>query len=154
MNRKEAILDSIRYLGATTIDFWSNWIIDPIRRVIGTIRHDEASEISIMSKRSLEGDRASLERMVVEFAIDNPGAHRLAPTEIAQVRAGIQEGDLTPVLRVYEKELQSPLYGAIRGDLVRALLIQIQKTKVDIEVAMGGIDALLKSQELVFGQVL
>lgn len=92
--------------------------------------------------------------MVVEFAIDNPGAHQLAPTEIAQVRAGIQEGDLTPVLRVYEKELQSPLYGAIRGDLVRALLIQIQKTKVDVEVAMGGIDALLKSQELVFGQVL
>jgi nuclear-control-of-ATPase protein 2 len=39
----------------------------------------------------------------------------------------------------------------VRGDLVRALLIQIQKTKVDVEIAIGGIDALLKSQELVFG---
>lgn len=104
-----------------------------------------------MSKKSLEGDRASLERMVVEFAIDNPGTHELNTAEIAQVRAGIQEGDLTPVLRVYERELQSPLYGAIRGDLIRALLIQVQKTKVDVEVAMGGIDSLLKSQELVFG---
>ena len=43
--------------------------------------------------------------------------------------------------------------GAIRGDLVRSLLIQVQKTKVDLEVAMTGIDSLLKSQELVFGFV-
>lgn len=41
--------------------------------------------------------------------------------------------------------------GTIRGDLVRALLIQVQKTKVDVELAVSGIDALLKSQELVFG---
>jgi nuclear-control-of-ATPase protein 2 len=43
--------------------------------------------------------------------------------------------------------------GAVRGDLVRSLLIQVQKTKVDLEVAMTGIDSLLKSQELVFGFV-
>jgi nuclear control of ATPase protein 2 len=43
--------------------------------------------------------------------------------------------------------------GTVRGDLVRALLIQVQKTKVDVEVAIGGIDSLLKSQELVFGLV-
>ena len=41
--------------------------------------------------------------------------------------------------------------GAVRGNLIRALLIQIQKTKVDVEVAMGGIDSLLKSQELLIG---
>lgn len=104
-----------------------------------------------MSKRSLEGDRASLERMVVDFAIAIPEGGPLTQAEIADVRSKIQEGDLTPVLRVYEKELQSPLYGTLRGNLIRALLIQVQKTKVDVEVAMGGIDALLKSQELVFG---
>lgn len=36
---------------------------------------------------------------------------------------------------------------------MRTLLIQVQKTKVDVEVALSGIDALLKSQELVFGFV-
>lgn len=41
--------------------------------------------------------------------------------------------------------------GTFRGDLIRALLIQVQKTKVDVELAVSGIDALLKSQELVFG---
>jgi nuclear-control-of-ATPase protein 2 len=32
-------------------------------------------------------------------------------------------------------------------------LIQVQKTKVDIEVAMDGIDKILQSQQLVFGLV-
>ena len=68
--------------------------------------------------------------------------------------AQVREGDLTPVLKAYERDLRKPFMGTVRGDLVRALLIQIQKTKVDVEIAMGGIDALLKSQELVFGFVL
>ncbi|KAK3079897.1 hypothetical protein LTS18_003647 [Coniosporium uncinatum] len=154
LNRKAQILAGIRDLGATVLDFWANWVVEPTRKVIGTIRHDEGSEVSIMSKRSLEGDRASLERMVVDFARDvPPESGTLTDAELADVQLKVKEGDLTPVLRVYERDLQSPLRGAVTGNLVRALLIQIQKTKVDVEVAMGGIDALLKSQELVFGFV-
>ncbi|KAI9721025.1 MAG: hypothetical protein M1812_002504 [Candelaria pacifica] len=156
VNRKAEIVTWIRELGSTTIDFWENWVLEPIKKVIGTIRHDKDSEVAIMSKGSLEGDRASLERMVVDFAIDNPDVHDgrpLTEVQIADVRAKVKEGDLTPVLRAYEKDLRKPFMGTVRGDLVRALLIQVQKTKVDVEVAMGGIDALLKSQELVFGFV-
>jgi nuclear control of ATPase protein 2 len=96
--------------------------------------------------------------MVVDFAIDNPvnatgSSAPLTDIEIADIRSKVREGDLTPVLKAYEKDLASPFKGTVRGNLIRALLIQIQKTKVDVEVAMGGIDALLKSQELVFGFV-
>lgn len=158
VNRRAEIITWIEELGHTMIDFWANWVVEPTRKLIQTIRHDEGSEVSIMSKRSLEGDRASLERMVVDFAVDNPGnatdtGNPLTETEVADIRAKIREGDLTPVLKAYEKDLASPLMGTIRGNLIRALLIQIQKTKVDVEVAIGGIDALLKSQELVFGFV-
>jgi nuclear-control-of-ATPase protein 2 len=157
-NRRAEIVQWIEDLGTTTIDFWRNWVIEPTRKIIGTIRHDEGSEVSIMSKRSLEGDRDSLERMVVDFAIDNPAnasatgsSAPLTAAEIADLRVRIREGDLTPVLKAYEKDLTSPFMGTVRGNLIRALLIQIQKTKVDVEVAIGGIDNLLKSQELVFG---
>ncbi len=75
----------------------------------------------------------------------------MTEAEIATLRTRIREGDLTPVLRAYEQDLKRPFMGTIRGNLVRALLIQIQKTKVDVEVAIGGIDSILKSQELVFG---
>ncbi|KAG9690918.1 NCA2-domain-containing protein, partial [Aureobasidium melanogenum] len=158
VNRKAEILTWIQEFGHTIRDFWINWCVEPTRKVIQTIRHDKDSEVSIMSKRSLEGDRASLERMVVDFAVDNPGnatetGNPLTDAEIASIRAKVREGDLTPVLKAYEKDLSSPFMGTIRGNLIRALLIQVQKTKVDVEVAMGGIDALLKSQELVFGFV-
>ena len=153
-NRKADIIAWVQDLGSTTRDFWYNWVVEPVKKIVGTIRHDETSEVAIMSKGSLEGDKASLERMVVDFVKDQHSHGTIqAETEIAEVRAKIKEGDLTPVLKAYEKDLRRPFVGTIRGDLIRALLIQIQKTKVDVEVAVGGIDALLKSQELVFGFV-
>lgn len=51
------------------------------------------------------------------------------------------------------KLLQSPLKSAVTGSLIRSLLIQVQKVKVDIAVAMRGVDQLLKSQQLLFGAI-
>jgi nuclear-control-of-ATPase protein 2 len=157
VRRKAEIVAWIRDIGTTTLDFWYNWVVSPTKKVLATIRHDKDSEIAIMSKESLQGDRASLERMVVDFAVDNPDTTNvgaLSEVDVAAIRSKVREGDLTPVLKAYERDLRKPFMGALRGELVRALLIQVQKTKVDVEVAMGGIDALLKSQELVFGFVL
>ncbi|KAF7545070.1 hypothetical protein G7Z17_g9456 [Cylindrodendrum hubeiense] len=157
-NRKADIVNWFLDFGATVQDFWFNWVVEPTGRVIQTIRHDKTSEIAIMSRDSLKADRESLERMVVDFALDKPhfastSGMPLTDIQIAEIRSKVAEGDVTPVLRAFEQDLQSPLMGAIRGDLVRSLLIQVQKTKVDLEVAMTGIDSLLKSQELVFGFV-
>ncbi|PGH29730.1 hypothetical protein GX50_07513 [[Emmonsia] crescens] len=152
-NRRAEIWTWISELGSTMVDFWANWVIDPLRRLIGTIRHDETSEVAIMSKGSLEADRASLERMVVDFAMDGSDHETWTQADIDLLRAKVKEGDLTPVLKAYERDLRKPFIGTVRGDLIRTLLIQIQKTKVDVEIAIGGIDALLKSQELVFGFV-
>ncbi|KAF2729025.1 NCA2-domain-containing protein [Polyplosphaeria fusca] len=151
LNRKEQLITWVREFGQTVIDFWSNWVVEPAKKVIGTIRHDESSEVSILSKRSLQSDRESLEDMVVQFAVAHPDGPALNETQIGEVRAKVREGDLTPVLKAYAKDLQSPVWGAMRGNLVSALLIQLQKTKVDVEVAMSGIDSMLKSQELLFG---
>lgn len=154
VNRRQEIVAWVRELGATTIDFWYNWVVDPTKRLIGTIRHDENSELAIMSKDSLRSDRESLERMVVDFAVQNPENGTVyTEAQIAEIRTKVREGDLSAVLKAYEKEIQSPAKGAIFGNLVRALLIQVQKTKVDVEVAMNGIDSILKSQELLFGMI-
>ncbi|KAL4877248.1 ATP synthase regulation protein NCA2-domain-containing protein [Aspergillus karnatakaensis] len=146
------VIDSISNFGFTALEFWKNWVVEPAWKLIRTIRHDEKSEIALMSKNSLQADRESLERMVVDFVLDRDGQSHHS-SSAASILAKVREGDLTPVLKAYEKDLRSPFLGTFRGDLVRALLIQIQKTKVDVEVAMSGIDALLKSQELVFGFV-
>lgn len=157
VNRKADIINWIRDLGVTVRDFWFNWVVEPVRKIVGTIRHDSQSEIAIMSRDSLKADRESLERMVVDFAMDKPALagveSPLTEIQVAEIRAKVKEGDVTPVLKAFEKDLKQPFVGAVRGDLVRSLLIQVQKTKVDLEVAISGIDSLLKSQELVFGFV-
>jgi nuclear-control-of-ATPase protein 2 len=154
-SRRAEIRQWIEEFGTTVIDFWTNWVVEPVKNLIGTIRHDESSEVAIMSKDSLKADRASLERMVVDFAADHhsESGARYTESEIADIREKVKGGDLTPVLRAYERDLKKPFVGTIRGDLVRALLIQVQKTKVDVEIAIGGIDSLLKSQELLFGLI-
>lgn len=104
-NRKAEITTWVRDFGTTSIDFWNNWVVEPMKKVIRTIRHDKDSEIAIMSRESLKGDRDSLERMVVDFARDNANTSTglpLTDSEISVVRAKVREGDLTPVLRAYE----------------------------------------------------
>ncbi|KHJ30466.1 putative atp synthase regulation protein nca2 [Erysiphe necator] len=157
LQKRELITLFIRDFGTTIRDFCINWLLEPVKKVISTIRHDPESELALMSKESLSGDRDSLERMVIDFAIDNHKTagldSSLSESQISNLKLMIREGNLTPVLRAYEKELKNPLIGTIWGDLLRTLLIQIQKSKVDLEIALNGIDALLKSQELVFGFV-
>jgi nuclear-control-of-ATPase protein 2 len=153
LRRQDEIIQWIFNIGTTIVDFGSNWVVEPIHKLVGTIRHDEKSEIAIMSKNSLLADRASLERMVIDFVRDRPDPDQsyLAGEDTMAIANAVKEGDLTPVLRAYERDLRSPFVGTVRGDLIRALLIQIQKTKVDVEIAISGINSLLKSQELVFG---
>lgn len=159
-HRKEDMVRAIADFGLTVRDFWSNWVIDPIRKLVKTIRHDENRDIALMSRDSLRADLESLERMVVDFAVDKPHfatadgvATQLTEAQVTEIRSRVTQGDVTPVLKAFEKDLKSPFLGAVKGDLVRSLLIQVQKSKVDMEVALSGIDALLKSQELVFGVV-
>ena len=153
-NRRAELVTWVCELGGTVRDFWRNWVIEPLTRLIGTIRHDEKSEVALMGRHSLQADLESLERMVMDFAVDRPESPSgYSPAELDHIRAGVKEGDLTPVLTAYERDLRKPFVGTVRGDLVRALLIQVQKTKVDVEIAVSGIDSMLKSQELFFGYV-
>ena len=80
---------------------------------------------------------------------------RLSPneTQLREISERIRQGDLTPVLQVYEEDIKSPIRSAVKGTLVRSLLVQIQKAKVDLDQALSGIDKLLKSQELTFAFV-
>lgn len=133
----------------TVQSFLIGWVWEPCVGLLDTIRHGNEGSV-IMSRESLASDLRSLERMVADFTADKYGT---SGADLEAVAARIREGDLTQVLKVYEKEMKSPVKSMVSGSLIRALLIQIQKAKVDLEVAMSGIDKLLKSQQLLFGAV-
>ncbi|KAJ1973043.1 Nuclear control of ATPase protein 2 [Dimargaris xerosporica] len=147
----------LQELKLATQDYLHDWVLVPLRKVWETIRHSDSTQLALMSTDSLATDFASLERMVLNFAqahqsltghTNNSGEDLLARRQalIDQVH----HGDLSVILRSYEHSLQNPIRNALFGDLIQTLLIQVQKTKVDIQLAMSSLDKLLKANELNF----
>ncbi|KAG7841095.1 hypothetical protein KL942_002083 [Ogataea angusta] len=158
VSKREAIFNWLKLnLVDTTVGFWHNWIVEPFNNILRTIRHDENSRIAIMSQKSLSSDLESLERMVLEYSLDNQayfGQSEGMSQDMAElVKREVAQGNLEIVMKGYENDLKSPLKSIILGDMVRNLLIQVQKMKVDGALAMSGIDKIIRSQELVFGFV-
>lgn len=139
------IIDWIKHnLVETTVGFWKNWIVKPVADMLAILRNDDT--MAITSKESLRSDLDSLERMVSDFARDNN-----ISVDPQQVHTAVSRGDLTMMMSQYEHDIRTPYKLIIQGLLIRSILIQVQKTKVDGGIAINGIDKLLKLQQLLFG---
>lgn len=143
----------MQFLQENVVDFAKgllyNWVYIPLKHVWSTVRHDEDSSIAVMSKGTLDSEMNSLTRMIVSFVNENSGTRIDDNVLIQQV----EHGDLTRFMEIYETQLKHPIKNIVSGELVRSLLIQVQKTKVDGSLALDGIDKMLQSQQLVFGVV-
>ncbi|KAJ1724815.1 hypothetical protein LPJ53_000951 [Coemansia erecta] len=130
--------------GAVTLqNYISQYILEPLRSAYETIRYGKHT-YTVVTDESLLSDFRSLEDMVVGFA------RRFGSVDAADVRRRVEAGDLTDVMSVYAREMQQPFKNAVFGDLVEAMLIQVQKVKVDVGQTMAALDKLLKSNELNF----
>jgi hypothetical protein len=147
----DGIFNCAKYSVETISLFLSQWIVRPVEDIISTIRLKEA-RLAILGRNSLAADLDSLERMVLDYAKDH--TPEIDPTLISEQ---VRTGDIGAVLQEYEKDLQHPgnlffkkVRSLIAGSLVRSLLIQVQKVKVDGALAMSALDKLLRSNELNF----
>jgi nuclear-control-of-ATPase protein 2 len=50
--------------------------------------------------------------------------------QLSALSQQIRQGDLTPVLKIYEEDIKTPMKSVISGTLLRSMFIQIQKAKV------------------------
>ncbi|KAF6764795.1 ATP synthase regulation protein NCA2-domain-containing protein [Ephemerocybe angulata] len=141
----------------TTEAFIQGWLVEPLKDVLRTIRAGsggiEGDGGVIVRPEGVRADMDSLERMAVSLAVDVLGYDPTDTARINLLREQVRVGDLTDIMRVYEEDMRSPVTSAIRGRLVRGILLQVQKAKVDIDQTLTGIDRLLKSQELTFAFV-
>jgi nuclear-control-of-ATPase protein 2 len=74
--------------------------------------------------------------MVCSLARDQ---NLLPEDELIDLAQRVRQGDMTVVLKQYEENLRQPLKSVIVGDMVRVLLIQVQKAKVsfNLNVSLG-----------------
>ncbi|KAG0245762.1 ATP synthase regulation protein NCA2-domain-containing protein [Mortierella sp. GBAus27b] len=128
--------------------FVTDWVWEPSVRIMTIIRHsDSQGSLQMLGNESLNSDIASLERMVLDFGEQH---YKMDTQDLGALSQAVRNGDISAVMRAYEQELKTPLKGALIGNLIQTFLIQIQKTKVDVEVAMAALDKLLKANELNF----
>ncbi|KAG0145158.1 hypothetical protein CROQUDRAFT_79035 [Cronartium quercuum f. sp. fusiforme G11] len=144
------IVDGLLSARDTFRGFVSGWVLKPVEDIVETLKAGERGTLAIMSEESLSAEFASLERMTLDFGRERFGWD---DDQAGKVAASVREGDLTEVLRVWENEIRTPIRSALAGSLVRVMLIQIQKVKVDLAIAMEGIQSILRSQSLTFGAI-
>lgn len=86
--------------------------------------------------------------MVTQFAEDH--STNISAAEMQEIIKNTRDGDLSLVMKEYEINLKNPIKNLLLGDLMRIILIQVQKSKVDLAIAMKALDKLLKSNQLNF----
>uniref|UniRef100_A0ACD5WXM8 Uncharacterized protein n=1 Tax=Avena sativa TaxID=4498 RepID=A0ACD5WXM8_AVESA len=142
-------------MGSSDLD---NWIQDAKESVVGFWdEHVEKPVISIrdelfetfkrtdkrvMEKEEVQLTEESLHRMLVAF-VEETSKQRItkdaSPQELMEI-----------VMKQYEKESMNPIKNMWSGELARAMLIQVQKLKLDLQEAMLELDQILKANEINF----
>ncbi|XP_073155117.1 protein DGS1, mitochondrial [Henckelia pumila] len=133
----------IREAKDSTISFWKDHVEQPILSI-----RDELFETfrkrqkSVMELEELQLTSDSLHRMLLTFSEQTVG--KKFPENASDQQM------LEIVMTRYEKELMHPIQGLLSGELGRALLIQVQKLKLDIQEAMLELDQILRANEINF----
>ncbi|XP_059430328.1 protein DGS1, mitochondrial [Corylus avellana] len=133
----------IREARDSTVSFFNDHVEQPLLSI-----RDELFETfrkrhkGVMEPEEVQLTSNSLRRMLLTFAEQTKG-------QKFPENASDQEM-LEIVMARYEKELMHPIQNLLNGELARALLIQVQKLKLDIETAMLELDQILKANEINF----
>ncbi|XP_058107357.1 protein DGS1, mitochondrial isoform X2 [Magnolia sinica] len=128
---------------ASTVGFWKDHVEQPLLSI-----RDELFETfkrrhkGVMELEEVQLTANSLHRMLLAFSEQTKG-------EKLPENASDQEL-LEIVMARYEKEVMHPLQNLLGGELARALLIQIQKLKLDLETAMLELNQILRANEINF----
>ncbi|KAA8544502.1 hypothetical protein F0562_022458 [Nyssa sinensis] len=133
----------IREAKDSTTSFWKDHVEQPLLSIrdelFDTFRKRHKG---VMELEEVQLTANSLHRMLLAFSEQTKG-------QKFPENASDQEM-LEIVMARYEKELMHPIQSLVGGELARALLIQIQKLKLDIETAMLELDQILRANEINF----
>ncbi|XP_011090262.1 protein DGS1, mitochondrial isoform X1 [Sesamum indicum] len=133
----------IREAKDSTISFWNDHVEQPVLAIRNELFETfRKRQKGVMEREEVQLTADSLHRMLLAFSEQTVGKkfpENASDQEMLEI-----------VMTRYEKELMHPIQGLVGGELVRALLIQVQKLKLDIEEAMLELDQILRANEINF----
>lgn len=133
----------IREARDSTVSFWNDHVEQPLLSI-----RDELFETfrkrhkGVMELEEVQLTSTSLHRMLLAFSKQTKGQ---------EFPENASDQDMLEIVMArYEKELMHPIQNLLNGELARALLIQVQKLKLDIETAMLELNQILRANEINF----
>lgn len=127
----------------STIIFWNDHVEQPILSIRDELFHTfRKRQKGAMELEEVQITANSLHRMLRAFTEHTKGVK--LPEDATDNEM------LEVVMSRYEKEVMHPIQNLVSGELARALLIQVQKLKLDIEEAMLELDQILRANEINF----
>jgi len=127
-------------VAVTTREIIERRLIVPAVEVLADLL-SPSKEHLMADPASLQQAEATLEAMLTDWLRDRE------PTLSSEAVAALaKKGDLTSVGETLAAETRKPLTGLISGNIVRALLIQLQASARDAQVALAAVDDLLAAQ--------
>ncbi|KAL6902106.1 hypothetical protein ACP4OV_004982 [Aristida adscensionis] len=123
--------------------FWNEHVETPIISI-----RDELFETfkqrdkGVMEKQEVQLTEDSLRRMLIAFCEQTSGGK--LPEDVSV------QAMLEILTKRYEKELIHPIQNLFSGELARAMLIQIQKLKLDLESGLLEMDQILRANAINF----
>ncbi|KAJ6795017.1 protein DGS1, mitochondrial-like isoform X1 [Iris pallida] len=133
----------IREAKESSTGFWKEHVEQPLISI-----RDELFETfrrrhkGVMEVEEVQLTSNSLHRMLLAFCEQTKGQ---------KLPENLSDQDMMEIVVArYEEELMHPLTNLFSGELARAMLIQIQKLKLDLETAMLELGQILKANEINF----
>lgn len=134
---------------------WQDHILGPLLTLRKELFSTFRGRPGIVSTQEYEQDKQALARMLSDFHADIRKKGALpAGSEplIIDLSAPVSDTSLVEGMKClmssYEYEMKRPLWHLVSGELIRSLLIQIQRLKLDTEAAMLELDQILRANEL------
>ncbi|KAJ7960495.1 protein DGS1, mitochondrial [Quillaja saponaria] len=148
------LLRHSRLMGSSDIDNWISeakdstvcFFNDHVEQPLLAIR-DELFETfrkrhkGMMDLEEVQLTSNSLHRMLLAFSEQTKGQ---------KLPQNASDQEMLEIVMASEKELTHPIQNLVSGELARALLIQVQKLKLDIETAMLELEQILRANEINF----
>ncbi|XP_022752415.1 protein DGS1, mitochondrial isoform X1 [Durio zibethinus] len=133
----------IREAKESTVSFFNDHVEQPLLSIRDELLDTfKKRQKGVMDMEEVQLTSNSLHRMLLAFSEQTNGKEFLESASDQEM--------LEIVMLRYEKELMHPIQNLLNGELARALLIQVQKLKLDIEMAMLELDQILRANEINF----
>ena len=125
--------------------FVQTHLLDPVHDIARELSH---GYVSTIEHEQVEASRASLKRSLEDFVRSVYSSSPSSVYKSAMRKAAV--GSMEPVSQVWEEQMRSPLNGLLRGELARAMLLQVEHLRLLLEEQVAAVDQIFRRNDFSF----